>query len=613
MKQTKYILPALAIPFLLAACSEDTVINSQPEEFLPIRVQVSVPEATTRTVLTETGGNLAWQWSENDQLAVTNANGVNKGSLKLISFDNDAHTHATFEGYISSTLPNGENTLNILYTSDDPTSISGSYQCDYSEQDGAITSLKSRDVLVSSVVAKKTDDYVLIPSFSMIHCFSAGHFSLSFDGETPEISKVEVSGVNVMNSAEIDLKDGSWKSSEGTITITPGASDFYMTLIPANGVDMKFKAYGKDGKEYEGTLGVTFDLDNAVYVRKDLGNGSYSGIPVKMNPVQPEEPAVDDTVGPVFEYNGRKFKFTRGNLYYNTVTKEWSLAPTQYSYVRKRGWTDGSGADLVTPQAEIIDFFGWGATGLYDREAGNSAQDPTFWVESATSSSVISSNSYSGSSYPCKNHDYNNCGNGGKLANGLQSRPNFDWGTAYAQAIDSSDYYFTLTSEEWKQVSDQSIMCLGTIEDLYTPDTQNLAASKRVLVTGLFIIPGTLDEAKQLLTSAPDVFIGTGFRDMDLRNSSDYSKIDVNAIKMPLESLEKILDKIVFLPMAGNGSQSKGSVSTDYPGCYWTSEGSSTTNGYYFRFFNKAYNNAFKIESVTRSMACSVRLVKEIK
>lgn len=596
MKQTKYILPALAIPFLLAACSEDTVINSQPEEFLPIRVQVSVPEATTRTVLTETGGNLAWQWSENDQLAVTDANGVNKGSLKLISFDNETHTLATFDGSISSTLPNGENTLNILYTSDDPTSISGSYQCDYSEQDGAITSLKNRDVLVSSVVAKKTDDYVLIPSFIMIHCFSAGHFSLSFDGETPEISKVEVSGVNVMNSAEINLKDGSWKSSEGTITITPGASDFYITLIPANGVDMKFKAYGKDGKEYEGTLDVTFNLANAVYVRKDLGNGSYSGIEVNMNPVQPEEPAVDDTVGPVFTINGKKYKFTRGNLKYTlpstpTGTGVWTILDEQTQFVNAGGLgTDANFTSLGTTPNEI-GLFAWGATGLEDArkpwavrfQGLEQSLTGDYWPSNGTTST-------NGSTKDLWDNDYV-----------------YDWGRAYMESgRDANDnrQYITPSLDQFKELFTNSFVQGATVNG----------------VKGLLCIPGvkTLEDAKTLINNTEGASCLSYMRSAN-HNSTGNTTTYKNITITDYDALKKLNDA-VFFPAASKRNLSSGKVyNSDDLGWYWSAKTESTTNGYnlYFNCSGESsggffYNGGSNSSSMGRFNQMAVRLLVEV-
>lgn len=602
MKQTKYILPALAIPFLLAACSEDTVINSQPEEFLPVRVQVTVPEATTRTVLTETGGNLAWQWSENDQLAVTDANGVNKGSLKLISFDNETHTLATFEGYISSTLPNGENTLNILYTSDDPTSISGSYQCDYSEQDGAFSSLKSRDVLVSSVVAKKADDYVLIPSFIMTHCFSAGHFSLSFDGETPEISKVEVSGDNVMNSAEIDLKDGSWKSSEGTITITPDASDFYMTLIPANGVDMKFKAYGKDGKEYEGTLGVIFDLANAVYVRKDLGNGSYSGIEVNMNPVQPEEPAVDDTVGPVFTINGKKYKFTRGNLKYSlpstpTGTGVWTILDEQTYFINAGGLGDDGSFKNYGTTPDEIGLFAWGATGL------ENARKPWALRFDGYSKSV------SGGYWPANISTYNNSTITDLWANDYV----YDWGRAYMEsgrAANDNRQYITPSQDVFIDLFSRCFVQGCTIKGAGI-DGQD--------VTGLICIPGTftLAEAKSFINSVEGATALSAMKDVIHNNSGNT--LNYTYITLTNVDVLKDLNDAVFFPAASKRNLSAGTVyNSDNQGWYWTSYAGSSSNAQDVMFDGKSGGFFYKVISSTNNSSMgrfnqmAVRLLVEV-
>lgn len=566
----KYL--ALGTPLLLAACSEETVINNEPGEMLPIKVQVSVPELTTRTQLTENAGNLAWQWTDNDQLAVTDANGVNKGSLKLISFDNQQHTVATFEGTISSTLPNGDNQLNIIYTSQDPAAVSGTHDCDYSQQDGQFASLKNRDVLVTTVTAKKTDAYVLIPSFSMSHCFSAGHFSLSFAGETPEITKVEVTGANVRNKAVVDLKNMTWTGTEGTVTINTTSADFYMTLIPADNVDMQFKAYASDGKEYEGSLGVTFNLANATYLRKDLGNGSYAGIPVEMTSTQPEEPKEDDTVGPVFTINGKKFKFTRGNLAYNRVSDTWEILEKQTYYIGEGGVATNSS---VGTTKETIDLFSWGANGLED------AQSPILMRAQGWESS------YNGSYFPTTVSSSNR-----SITNLWDNEFVYDWGRAYMEKGRSSKdkrQYITPSMEVMKSVISSTFANGCTVKG---------AGMNGEDVTGLIIIPEitSLDDAKDLINNTDGAVYKSTMK--KLTENSTQTSFTYGNITLDNYNILKELNNALFLPAAGKQNLNSGNVykSSGY-GYYWyatsMTSGTNANNLYFYGNTKSTSNNGF--------------------
>lgn len=612
----KYL--ALWMPLLFAACSEETVINNEPDEMLPIKVQVSVPDPTTRTQLTENAGNLAWQWTDNDQLAVTDANGVNKGSLKLISFDNEQHTVATFEGTISSTLPNGDNQLNIIYTPQDPAAVSDTHDCDYSQQDGLFSSLKSRDVLVTTVTAKKTDTYVLIPSFSMSHCFSAGHFSLSFAGESPEISKVEVSGANVRNKAVVDLKNMTWTGTEGTITVNTSSADFYMTLIPADNIDMQFKAYAADGKEYEGSLGVTFNLASATYLRKDLGNGSYAGIPVEMTKVGGEEPDDDvvlpEGVGPTVTINGKKYKFVNGNLCYNVDTHTFGIHEKQTYYLYQPGKgvinkPNTYGSEYLG--YDTIDMFSWGATGI-----GDYTQKP----ETICKVGGSDNENYVGTNYPFANEAALDNSNFTYLLKPVSmDNPEADFGYAYMitgrNKADTREY-ITPPLDAFQQ--------LFVSGNLYRGCTIKGAGINGADVTGLIVIPNiTLNDAKTLIQS-----IGCTYTSSisSLTPNSTGNSFNVEAIKLNNYDDLKKLNDALFFPIAGQGALSAENERPGYTsysktvGAYWSADGNSgsstTAMAKRIYFSNKAgfyYNGKSSTNSVySRHGKLSVRLLVEV-
>ena len=611
-KALKYFV--LGTPLFLMACSEESVVNNLPEEMLPVKVQVSVPVAATRTVLTETAGNLAWQWSADDWLAVTDANGMNKGSLKLISFDNEKHTIATFEGFISSSLPNGDNQLNIIYTADDPASLSDNYTCNYSQQDGLFESLKNRDVLVTSVSAKKTDTYVLIPSFSMSHCFSAGHFSLNFDGDTPAISKVEVSGANVRNQAVVDLKNVTWSGTEGTITVNTSSADFYMTLIPANGIDMQFKAYASDGKEYEGSLGVTFDLANATYLRKDLGNGSFAGIEISMSPVQPEEPVVlPEGVGPTVTINGKKYKFVDGNLWYNVDTYSFGVyeKQTYYQYQPGKGVINKpSTYGSAYLGYDTIDMFSWGATGI-----GDYTQKP----ETICKVGGSDNENYIGTNYPFANEAALSNSSFINLLNPVSmDNPEADFGYAYmitGRSNSDTREYITPPLDAFKQIFGSGNVIQGC--------TIKGAGINGADVTGLIVIPDiTVNDAKTLIIS-----IGCNYTSSitSLYHNNNGNTFNVEAIKLNSYDDLKKLNNALFFPIAGQGSLSSENERNGYTsynkavGAYWSADGnqgsSTSANAKCLYFANKAgffYNGGSNNSSYSRHGKKSIRLLVEV-
>ena len=303
MKRNSILMLAAGAALSLASCAnEETLAGfADFEGGIPVRVEVSVPEAdATRTNLTEVAGNLKWEWSETDQLLVTTTDGAYAGTLNLKEITNDAKTNAVFEGNLNPSLANGELSLNFTYTGDtEPLAAKNPFVVEFDSQDGSFDALKGRDIITTTVKANKTSNYISIPDFSMRHYLSAGHFELVFEDTSVQLQSVSISGTGLKNKSSLNLGNLNWTDSEGSIAVDPAMKDFYVTLAPSNGLDMLFTAVTTDGKTFEGSMGVVFDLPSGRYLRRQIANSdpsldeSYVGIPITMTEKAAENPGGD--------------------------------------------------------------------------------------------------------------------------------------------------------------------------------------------------------------------------------------------------------------------------------------------------------------------------------
>lgn len=610
----KYFAPCL---LLLGGCAGDTVMPESSGS-IPVKVNVSVPAADlTRTSLKEEGGNLAWSWTDGDRLLVSDAAGNNVGTLSLTEITSPDGSTASFEGNLNSSLANGEVLLNFTYLGkEEPASVGNpSKSFSIASQDGLFDSLKDRDILTSTVKASKTAAYVAIPDFKMSHYFSAGRFALKF-AENVEIASVEISGGNMKNAASLNLGSMNWTSTDGSIIVEGDSKDIYVTLAPADALDMTFKAVTADGKKYNGSLGVTFNLGSGIYLRKSLGDGTYAGLPVEMQPEVPETPVDDDTVGPVFDINGKKYKFTKANLAYNVLDKSWYLLDEQWSFLCKKGWAYANGNYYGAKESDI-DLFGFGCTGMYFSYFNNRLHTPTQFDEQINAPEYfIQKQLYAGQSingtqqgyyYPTQNATCNEGYTGSNLEFGIQGFT-MDWGVAYAAQQNSGANYFTLLSSEWSELQKNYYMCGATITDVKNPNTNKNG------IYGCMIL-GVKD--KDAATAILKEYGATvsGLTNNLSFTGTNYQYFVYSNVKMTSEQFKNLeaAGKVVFLPEAGHTAVTVNSY-TKNDGYYWTATAGQAYTSTIFRFDGDSSPKVFKLDSQSsRIFGCAVRLVKEVK
>lgn len=280
---------ALSMPLsLLTSCQSDDglVDGRQDGKGASISLDVNYPGfgENTRTSLEEIDGNMIGNWAEGDRLLITDAGGNNVGSLELT---NGVGTkHATFTGHLSSAVQDGthEFTFTYLGAGVQIDEISSSaYILNFSSQDGDYTKLNRYDVFSGKgqyTVVNGTSYAKEALQFKKL--LALAHFKLMFpENVSLTNGKVEISGENLKSSADINLANGTLtNSTDGSISVSSTNGDFYITMIPAEGVKPVFKV-NIDGTEYEGILNAR-TWNAGEFVRQ----GHQEGVPVTMEKVE---------------------------------------------------------------------------------------------------------------------------------------------------------------------------------------------------------------------------------------------------------------------------------------------------------------------------------------
>lgn len=227
----------------------------------------------------------------------------------------------------------------------------------------------------------------------------------------------------------------------------------------------------------------------------------------------------ENLVGAEFSVNGKKFRFTSGNLQYNATESKWLLAERQTDIICASGSNQSP-----------IDLYCWGATGI------GSAQRPV-------------TTNLSASSYPSATDNIFTSGN---ILN-----TDYDWGKAYGTQ-EGENGYFTLTADDWSSLISNYVVSAATIEKV--PDADN--PSKTASHMGLIILPLTDDkEIKSKIENIGGGFYSNNYSRFTLSTSSINSS-SFQAIYLTLEQLSAL--NAVFLPVV--------TIADNVTGCYyWTS------------------------------------------
>lgn len=559
-------IPFLSVLALTSCQSGDSGVDGIRTVALRVAVERPGDINGTRTALNEDGdGNLKCGWLYSDTLTVTCGN-HKLGTLTPVqgSIEETAGggSHALFEGELMLHDELGSNpALTFVYAGNNPAVGDGKITMDFSNQAGTLAGLGNHDLLVSTVTASVSGETAYVENIGLKRSVAFVHFTATGVGIPEGGLTVTVSGANLGNAATVSYAGGV-TVAEGNITITTDASgDFYLSIPLADdetAISPVFTAT-VNGTDYTCTRERTKAWTRGEYVRGEEGKG----IPVEFA----EVPKVDDgTMGPTFEYGGKKYRFTKGNLYYNTVTKQWGLYDKCTYFDNAAQTITCKGAyshTVVTP--EIIDHFSWGGTGL---ENGRS---PEFTFDQNNHRTQIT-----GRYWPSMDQNIN------VSITDLHANDHvFDWGRAYKEdgrAEGDKRDYITPPLSIYSQVFD-------TTKAFIQGCTVKGAGKNNEDVYGLIIIYKKLSlaEAKVYIN---DVEGAKALSTMStiLHNNNGNTCNYKNIVLDSYEVLDRFPDEVLFFAAAGrhnwnyctnttSASATCSQVNTKDVGQYWTSTG----------------------------------------
>lgn len=606
---------AVAMPF--SSCSEEEGSLASPGRDVRLTVTVNRDANDTRSVLSEENGNLVCSWEASDNILVTDASGNKLGVLTLTS--QPGLSSGTFSGKITTTA-SGNTPLNFLYlgskTEQELLALSSPLTIDYSGQGGTLDWLSSNDFFSVTENVDIAGSVANIDGIELKRKIAFAHFSIalpsgvSYGGEDITISGPGIYTHASVTSANSVTFSNRENAEEGAITIskTSGNPDFYVAILPKEdkAITPTFTV-NIGSKDYTATLKER-TWEASEFVRAEDGKAFTITLEAAPEPV-------DDTVGPVFSVNGKKFKFTKANLAWDRINRLWYLHDEQYTCLYSKGWYDKDGKILKLQNttgnsADKIDLYNFGATGeflSYYWSEYNNGQGlmidqqinvPEYWAYQGGNRTINSRTD--GGKNPTQDQTCNTAGTDNFLQNGIQNTP-MDWGYSYGKQVNDG-HYFTLYSSEWKSVLDNHFVCGATITDVINPVTKKA-------ITGLMIFEANDATTVRNLLDGIATLGSAAFKDI---TGSGFS---YEGIKITAENFKTVeaSGKMVFLPMAGLGNtQTINSVGkTD--GAYWTADAGSSDyiTALIFRFTaNSTFNAAL---TINRMAGCSVRLVKEIK
>lgn len=287
----------LAIPALmLASCSnlnEDVPLEESSEGGTLVQMIVSATrdnDFLTRSELThdEEANKLSAKWTEGDKLLVTNKEGTKLGYLDLKE-GYAGQSKAVFEGnvIINDVEDGGTVDLNYYYlgTATDPQSDvenKGTYEHDYSTQNGTLKYLSDYDILSVEKTVKVVDGKSYIDNIDFKRRVSFARFNLNFpEGVSADSYSITVSGDEMRNKASISLTN-NFSTTKGDVVVNTNSNNFYMTFLPTeNAADFVFTTI-VGGKEYRGTINIGKPVPQGIFFCRKNENTGVFGINVEM-------------------------------------------------------------------------------------------------------------------------------------------------------------------------------------------------------------------------------------------------------------------------------------------------------------------------------------------
>ena len=625
----------------MASCSEEASLTPGQGRNVTMTVNISRMGDATRSILTEEAGDLKCTWEASDLVLVVDNAGNKIGVLHLTS--GAGEVNATFKGEINTAVE-GETKLGFLYlgnkSEEEIDALPNTVVLSYAQQDGSLDWLSSHDFFIGTQEVNITNSYESVENVTLDRQLAFGKFEMQLpEGVNYGGQDITVSGTGIYTQASVTMGGvttfANAEGNDGVITIKPVeeshgsySSSFYLTVLP-NGDEQIEPTFSVtiEGTEYSCTLDPR-TWTASEFVRVDNADGTYSGIELGMTaPAVDPQPGEDNTVGPVIEIEGKKYKFVKGNLYYDIYDQSWHLydkethfntvAGTSSFYEKINLYQKGINGKGVSDSNHIIDLFAWGATGLgdYDTPGVSRAKLPDVIRQGTAGEST-----WAGSNWPSYNTNTMDV-NGNRNITDLwgsytDTDPIYDFGYAYMQngrPVGDTRTYVTAPLAAYAYICDQS-------RSFSQGCTVKGAGLNGEDVKGALIILGvtTAAEAETKIKG-----VGGSVKNLKKLNVSvNNAGFDFQITLPDYESIEKLGAMFFALAGSSNWLSGKQQLSTDC-GNYWTKDGVtgsySDANGYSFFFRKSSSASEFHWVvgrngvSKTRRTQNSVRLMVEVE
>ena len=240
----------MALGMTSCQSEEMMVETSSTARLVKVTASVSVddPESRTSKPMDE-NGNLAFQWSENDQVVVFSEDGRrNLGVLTLSK--GVGESSGEFEGMLS--IENADRNVNAVYLGSAMTEGLGElmfdYNVDLSQQLGTLAAITDFDIMHDQTPVSLNADGTANLNFNIKSVLSLAHFYFHLpEGVTGE-GPVTINGENFMNRATVDFATGNvLNPAEGAITVNPdwtvGAEnngEVFIACVPFDNITTTF-------------------------------------------------------------------------------------------------------------------------------------------------------------------------------------------------------------------------------------------------------------------------------------------------------------------------------------------------------------------------------------
>jgi len=546
---------AMACMTLFASCKKE--INQVLPEAVEMEFGATVDDNGSKTYLSGT----SVLWADGDQIS------VNGTAIDLVA--GAGYRYGTFRGKVT---PYNTNSYYVGYPASATTFNAGTMSVAIPAAQTYNSTQTLLGVMPMAAYIEGTGNKMTLHFHNAANLLKFQLFGTA--GDASKVTRIEITStaaltgkvpVSANGTDGVTFDYNSMTDLGYTITLDCGAgvqltntATLFYVIIPkiASSATLNVKIYCANGAYQENTLTSAFNSVNQIYstAAKEVSAANIAG-------ALPGEFSVAD---------GKKVRFSQGNLQYHTTNDTWRFAEHQWDMCDAAAG-EHSTSDYASNTNKWIDLFGWGATGFKDtRISANTYQTNFLPYSTSTTPATAGTDQY----------DKNRYGYGPDYVSpyyNLEVQYKSDWGcnTVFCGTTATNEWR-TLTSGEWDYLLANRSVNGGTGEGKSYQRT-TLTLQNSTTVYGLLIVP--------------DDFIGT--------LSATTSWTDWQNTFEPAG--------VAFLPAAGRRDGTTVDLIGSH-GYYWSN---SYLNNYQAKSLYFEAENFFTQNSTVRYYGRSVRLVRD--